>query len=109
MNAGEQRHRLIFKEMDAVDDDGYPIPDGKIYTKAWGSLKTLKGTTRFLAAQSQMEHNREFTIRYQKKLLDEVRPKKLIVYWRNQKHEIESIEDVDGLRKEMLVVLKAVT
>ncbi|WP_018934604.1 phage head closure protein [Gracilibacillus lacisalsi] len=109
MNAGDQRHRLIFKQNDAVDEEGYPIPGGVEYTRAWASLKTLKGNTRFLAAQSQMEHNREFTIRYQKKLLDSERPKSLIVYWRKKKHEIESIEDDDGLRQSMTVVLKAVT
>lgn len=109
MNAGDQRHRLIFKQNDAVDEEGYPIPGEVEYARAWASLKTLKGNTRFLAAQSQMEHNREFTIRYQKKLLDSERPKSLIVYWRKKKHEIESIEDDDGLRQSMTVVLKAVT
>ncbi|WP_017470621.1 phage head closure protein [Amphibacillus jilinensis] len=109
MNAGDQIHRLIFKQNHAIDEEGYPILSEIEYTKAWGSLKTLKGNTRFLAAQSQMEHNREFTIRYQKKLLDSERPKSLIVYWRKKKHEIESIEDDDGLMKTMTVILKAVT
>ncbi|SFL38909.1 phage head-tail adaptor, putative, SPP1 family [Gracilibacillus orientalis] len=109
INPGDLKQRLIFKQNNAVDDDGYPIPGGLVYAKAWGSLKTLKGNTKFIAAQSQMEHNREFTIRYQKKLLETERPKGLIVLWRKKEHEIESIEDEDGLKIEMLVILKAVT
>ena len=108
MNAGELNQRLMF-QTPKPKEGAYPVPGHDVYTKAWGKLKTLKGSTRFLAAQSQMEHNREFTIRYQSKLLDEVRPKELTVLWRNKEHEIESIEDIDGLRKEMLVVLKAVS
>lgn len=109
MNAGEFNQRLIFQE--PSQSGPYPKPDDEpvVYTKAWAKLRTLKGSTRYAAAQAQMEHNREFTIRYQRKLLDEERPKNLKVLWRGKEHEIESIEDVDGLRKEMLVVLKAVT
>ncbi|HLR91834.1 MAG TPA: phage head closure protein [Atopostipes sp.] len=110
MNAGEFNQRLIFMQP-PKQDGAYPNPDAEptVYTKAWGRLKTLKGSTRFIAAQSQMEHNRDFTIRYQKKLSDMERPKQLIAMWRDKEHEIESIEDVDGLKKEMLIVLKAVT
>jgi SPP1 family predicted phage head-tail adaptor len=108
VNAGELIHRLIFKQMDAVDNSGYPIPEGIDYAKAWGSLKTLKGRTRYLAAQSKSENNREFIIRYQKKLLNSERPRSLYVYWRDEKHEIESIEDDDGLRKSMTVILKVI-
>lgn len=108
MNAGEQRHRLTF-QTPKPKEGGYPVPGHNIYTKAWGKLKTLKGSTRFLAAQSQMQHNREFTIRFQNKLMDDIRPKELTVLWRGEEHEIESIEDIDGLRKEMLIILKAVT
>lgn len=109
MNPGEFNQRLIFQQ--PSQSGPYPKPDDEpvVYTKAWGRLRTLKGSTRYAAAQAQMEHNREFTIRYQRKLLDEERPKNLKVLWRGKEHEIESIEDVDGLRKEMLVVLKAVT
>lgn len=110
MNAGELKQRLIF-QTPPQPSGPYPSPDDKpiVYTKAWGKLRTLKGATRFAAAQVQMEHNREFTIRFQTKLLDEERPKNLTVLWRDKEHDIESVEDVDGLRKEMLVVLKAVT
>lgn len=108
MNAGDKRQRLTFT-LPKEQSGPYPTPGYEVYTKAWGSLRTLKGSTRFAAAQAQMEHNREFTIPYQKKLLDEVRPTNITVLWRGKKHDIESIEDVDGLKEEMLVVLKAVT
>lgn len=110
MNPGDLKHRLLFKQKNPKDKNGYPMPgEGEVYTKAWASLKTLKGKSRFIAAQSQMEQNREFTIRYQSKLDDRNRPKELIVSWRGKEHAIESIEDDDGLMKTMTVVLKAVT
>jgi len=110
MNAGELNQRLTFIQP-PEQNGAYPDPDAEpiTYTKAWGSLNTLKGSTRFIAAQTQMEHNRDFTIRYQSKLTDEERPKALTVMWRDKEHDIESIEDVDGLKTEMLVVLKAVS
>ena len=109
MNPGDLDQRLYFMIEGGVDDEGYPIPGPTEYTKAWGELKTLKGSTYYAAAQNNMEHNRDFTIRYQSKLLDENRPKNLYVVWRKQKHEIESIEDVDGQRVSMIVRCKAVT
>lgn len=108
MNPGDKKQRLTFK-IPTEQTGPYPTPGYEVYTKAWGSLRTLKGSTRFQAAQSQMEHNREFTIPHQKKLLAEVRPTNMKVFWRKVEHDIESIEDVDGLRVEMLVILKAVT
>ena len=110
MNSGDLRHRLIFQlPKEGYDDDGYPILEPTVYTKAWGKLKTLKGHTKFVAAQSQMQHHREFVIRYQKKLEDSERPKDLIFTWKGQKHEIESIENDDGLNKTMTVFARAVT
>lgn len=109
MNAGELDQRLTFIIENGVDEDGYPLPGPTEYTKAWAKLKTLKGHTRYVAAQSQMEHNREFTIRFQSKLLDKNRPKNLYVYWHDEKHEIESIEDDDGKKTTMTVFCKAVT
>ncbi|WP_272033088.1 phage head closure protein [Oceanobacillus kimchii] len=108
MNVGNQKQRLTFITP-KPKEGGYPVPGHDTYTKAWASLKTLKGSTRYAAAQVQMEHNREFTIRYQSKLTDDERPEELSTLWRGKKHSIESIEDVDGLKKEMLVVLKAVS
>lgn len=109
MNAGYLKQRLTFIINEGTDEQGYPIDEPIEYLKAWGSLKTLKGRTRFLAAQSQMEHNREFTIRYQKKLDDTNRPSNLKVKWKGKLHDIESIESDDGLNVTMTVVLKAVT
>ncbi|MDY7044039.1 phage head closure protein [Virgibacillus sp. M23] len=110
INPGELRHRLIFQQpAGGTDEDGFPINEPTLYTKAWAKLKTLKGNAFYTAAQSQMEHNRQFTIRYQRKLEDNQRPKGLTVLWRNVEHEIESIEDDDGLRISMTVVLKAVS
>src|SRR5690625_7149121 len=78
MNPGDLKHRLIFQlPTDGVDEDCYPILEPTVYTRAWGKLKTLKGHTKFVAAQSQMQHHREFTIRYQPILEDDQRPKEL--------------------------------
>src|SRR5690625_4302975 len=110
MNPGDFKQRLIFQiPAGGTNDEGYPILDPVEYTKAWGSLKTLKGNTRFIAAQSQMQHQREFTIRYQPKLEDHKRPKELELIWKGIKHEIESIENDDGLNIMMTVICKAVT
>lgn len=109
MNPGDMRQRLIFQRSNSKDDDGFPLPKPVVYTRAWGSLKTLKGKTKYQAAQVQMEHNREFTIRYQSILEDNVRPKGLTVLWRKREHDIESIENDDGLNATMTVTLKAVT
>jgi len=110
MNPGDFKQRLTFQiPKGGKDEDGYPIIEPIEYAKAWGSLKTLKGKTRFIAAQSQMEHMREFTIRYQRKLEDGERPKQLELVWKGKPHKIESIENDDGLNVTMTVFCKAVT
>jgi len=110
VNPGELKQRLIFQQPPGgTDSDGFPINEPTEYTRAWASLKTLKGSTFYAAAQTNMEHNRDFTIRYQRKLEDDVRPKGLIVVWKNIKHEIVSIENDDGLNVTMTVVCKAVS
>ena len=110
MNAGEFRHRITFQmPANGEDDYGYPILEPQTYAKAWAKLNTLKGNTRFIAAQSQMQHHREFVIRYQKKLEDDVRPKNLELVYKGKRHEIESIENDDGLNVTMTVFCKAVT
>lgn len=109
MNPGDMRQRLTFLLPDGgKDDNGYPVPGNIPYAKVWASLKTLKGKTFYAAAQNNMEHNREFTIRYQRKLDEAKRPKNLQVSWKEITHDIESIENDDGLNETMTVVLKAV-
>lgn len=110
INPGELKQRLIFqKPAGGTDDEGFPITNPTEYTKAWGKLKTLRGDTFYAAAQRNMEHNRNFTIRYQKKLEDGERPNGLIVTWKGIDHDIESIENDDGLNVSMTVILRAVS
>lgn len=110
MNAGKLRHRLIFMVCkEGQDADGFPIDKKIEYARSWASLKTLKGSTFYAAASTNMAHNREFTIRYQKGLDFENRPDGLTVMWKNKEHEIESIENDDGLNVSMTVILKAVS
>lgn len=109
INPGDFDQRLIFQTQDGVDEDGYPVSGPVVYTKAWGSLKTLKGKTFYAAAQNNMQHNREFTIRYQRKLEDSQRPKGLQVRWKGIVHDIESIENDDGQNVTMTVMCKAVS
>lgn len=110
MNAGDLRQRLIFQQPDGgVDEDGFPIVGPTIYGKARARLKTLRGRTFIAAASTNMEHNREFTIRYQEKLMDGIRPKGILVIWKGIKHEITSIENDDGLNVSMTVVAVAVS
>lgn len=109
INPGDFNQRLIFQiPAGGTDEEGYPIIEPVEYTKAWASLKTLKGNTFYAAAQNNMEHIREFTIRYQKKLSDLERPKRLRVIWKGIPHDIESIENDDGLNITMTVRCKAV-
>lgn len=109
MNPGDLRQKLTFQlSSGSQDADGFPILEPSTYTTAWGALKTLKGKTFYAAAQTNMENNRVFTIRYQRKLMDDERPKGLNVLWRGTSHEIESIENDDGLNISMTVILKAV-
>ncbi|WP_244856737.1 phage head closure protein [Oceanobacillus sp. J11TS1] len=92
-----------------TDDEGFPITESIEYTRAWASLKTLKGRSFYAAATSNNENMRDFQIRYQPKLSDEKRPNNLIVTWRGKEHSIESIEDDDGLKKTMSVRLKVIS
>jgi len=108
INPGDLNQRLTFTQPLETDREGFPVPGSDVYTKAWGSLKTLRGKTFYEAAQTNREHNREFTIRYQKKLIDGVRPKHVKVKWHGTEHEIESIENDDGLNITMTVFCKAV-
>jgi len=110
MNAGDLKQRLTFQiPAGEKDEDGYPIIDPELYTKAWAELKTQKGNTRFIAAQTEMQHQREFTIRYRNKLDDAERPKKLELVWKGKRHKIESIENDDGLNETMTIYCEAVT
>lgn len=109
INPGTLDQRLYFLITEGTDEDGFPITEPIEYTKAWASLKTLKGSSFYAAAQSNMEHIREFTIRYQRKLDDNERPKGLQVKWRGVIHDIESIENDDGQNVTMTVRCKAVT
>ena len=110
MNAGDLNQRLIFQDpAGGTNESGFPNLEPISYTKAWGALKTLKGKSFYAAATPNMEHNREFTIRYQKKLMDGVRPKGLQVVWKKIEHEITSIENDDGLNVSMTVMAKAIS
>ncbi|MGD6781328.1 phage head closure protein [Sutcliffiella horikoshii] len=110
MNPGEFKQRLRFMLPSGDKDaDGFPVNEPTQYAKARGKLKTLKGDTFYAAAQNNMEHNRDFTIRYQSKLSDGIRPEGLKVVWREMEHDVVSIENDDGLNVTMSVVLKAVS
>lgn len=109
MNPGDMKQRLIFQQKSGLDEDGFPTKEKTTYAKAWGELKTLRGGIRYSAARANMEHNREFSIRYQKKLEDGIRPHGLIVIWKGIEHDIESIENDDGLNTKMTVLVKAVS
>lgn len=109
MNPGEFRHRITFQQpAGGTDDDGFPITEPVPYVTVWAKLKTLRGRTFYEAAQTNAEHNREFTIRYNKKLDDTVRPKNLQVVWKGIAHDLVSIENDDGLNKTMTVIVRAV-
>lgn len=110
MNPGNLDQKIVFQApAGGVDDDGFTIDNPSTYTTAWGALKTLKGSSFFSAARDNLEHNRVFTIRYQRRLMDDVRPKGLKVLWRGISHDIESIENDDGQNVTMTVILKAVS
>ena len=110
MNPGDLDQKLVFQSPSGgTDDDGFPISEPSTYTTAWGSLKTLNGKSFYAAAQVNMQNNRVFTIRYQKSLMENVRPNNLQVLWRGISHDIESIENDDGKNDSMTVILKAVS
>jgi SPP1 family predicted phage head-tail adaptor len=110
MNPGELRQRLIFqKPSSSVDEDGFATDAPIEYAKAWAALKTLKGKNFYAAAQNNMEHNRQFIIRYQPKLDDAVRPDELKVMWKGIEHDIVSIENDNGMNQTMTVIVKAVS
>lgn len=110
MNPGDLKQLLTFQQPSGGKDaDGFPIEQPTVYTKARAKLKTLKGDSFYAAAQNNMEHNRDFTIRYQRILMDGIRPEGLSVIWREVEHEVVSIEDDDGLKISMTVILRAVS
>jgi SPP1 family predicted phage head-tail adaptor len=110
MNPGDLDQKLIFEiPIGGKDADGFPILEPSTYTTAWGALKTLKGSSFFSSARENLQNNRVFTIRYQKRLMEDVRPKGMKVLWRGIPHDIESIDNDDGKNFTMTVVLKAVS
>lgn len=109
LNAGDLRQTLHFQyEEDGADDDGYPTTVTVDYLTSKAKLKTLKGRTFFEAAQHNLEHSREFTIRYRPQLDDDSRPHNLYVLWKGNKHTIHSIENDNGLSETMTIFLKLV-
>lgn len=110
MPAGKYRHRITFQQPpDGTDEDGFPLTEPVEYLTVWAQLKTLRGSRFYDAAQSNMERNREFIIRYRKELTDGVRPDNLQVFWNEVTHDLVSIEDDDGLHKTMTVIVRAVS
>ncbi|WP_245835691.1 phage head closure protein [Virgibacillus ndiopensis] len=109
INPGELKQRLTFQQpAGGQNENGFPINEPIFYCNAWAKLKTLKGNSFYAAASENLEHNREFTIRYQQKLDDGVRPEKLELVWKGKTHQIESIENDDGLNTTMTVYARAV-
>lgn len=108
-NPGEFRQRIKFQSPPGIDEEGFPLKNPTVYLEVWAKLKTLRGYSFYAAAQNNMEHNREFTIRYRKELDDVVRPPELKVVWNNTEHEIVSIENDNGLNETMTVIVKAVS
>jgi SPP1 family predicted phage head-tail adaptor len=109
MNSGSMKHRIVFQSQKSERDrEGFPVTGNVVYTKAWAELKTLKGKSLYDAAQSNTIHNRQFLIRYQSSLDDNKRPKNLQVHWNGMNHDIVSIENDDGLKRTMTVVVRAV-
>lgn len=109
LNAGDLRHRLYFRyDSQGVDDDGFPMPIVTDYISAKAKLKTLKGRNFYMSAQENKENIREFTIRYRRELDDGRKPHGLFVVWKDKRHEIEFIENDNGLNATMTVLLKVV-
>jgi SPP1 family predicted phage head-tail adaptor len=109
-HSGLYRHRISFQTPSTEKDSaGFPVNEPVNYLTTWAKLKTLKGGAFYAAAQNNMQHNREFTIRYRKELDDELRPVELKVIWKNIEHEIVSIENDNGLNETMTVIVKAVS
>lgn len=110
MNTRKARQRIAFKRpIGGTDKDGFREKNYENYLTVYAELKTLKGRTFYAAAQNNMEHNREFKIRYTPLLSDAERPKGLVVFWNEIEHQIVSIENDDGLNRFMTVVVKAVS
>jgi SPP1 family predicted phage head-tail adaptor len=110
INPGEFKQTIVFQvPSTSKDADGFPIAQPIEYLRAKGKLETLKGRSFYAAAQNSMEHNREFTIRYSKKLADGIRPHDLELVWNQTTHEIVSIENDNGLNQTMTVICKAVS
>lgn len=108
MNQGRAKNRITFKTpSEGKDSDGFPIVDPVHYVTVFAELNTLKGRSFYAAAAEQKEFNREFSIRYQKKLDEKNRPENLIMFWNGLQHDF-ILENDDGLNVTMTVFAKAV-
>ncbi|AJD91537.1 hypothetical protein JMA_22200 [Jeotgalibacillus malaysiensis] len=108
-NPGDFKQRLVFMQPTPKNSSGYRSAEKTEYLRSRAQLKTLKGNAFYTAASENNESNRRFIIRYRKELDIGVRPKGLTVFWKGIEHEIESIENDDGLNKTMTVFAKAVS
>lgn len=91
----------IGKDEEGKDDDGYPIIGWQEHTKAWASIKTMKGYEYFAAAQSNVVGVKRFVIRYTPGIRSDHEIK-----YNGNRYKIESIVNDDEENKTITIITK---
>lgn len=97
------RHRITFLVEGGKNERGFRTNEWIKHDTVWAALKTLKGRAFYEAAKTNMQHNREFTIRYRQDIHGDMR-----ILWNGQIHEITSIDNDDGLNHTMTIFARVV-
>lgn len=64
-NTGDMRNQIIIEEFDpdAVNENGYPVPEWKTVKKPWAKIKTVKGYETISGAAEVNTKVKRFIIR----------------------------------------------
>lgn len=102
MRAGKLRHRIVITEpIEAQDAYGepvktwHPIPDGE----CWAEKRDLSGRELFQAQQLNSRIETEFRLRHREDV-----DARMSIEYRGAYWHIESIQDPDGTREEVLLL-----
>src|SRR5690625_1902097 len=104
MNPAKLDQRITFlNPPGGVSDSGFISDEWTEHKTIWAALKTLKGRSFYAAANTNLENNRMFEIRYREDINDRMR-----IRWRGVDHDIISLEDDNGQKRTMTIYCKAV-
>lgn len=102
MEAGKLRHRIMIEAPTGAQNEfGEPVEGWSLFASVWASREDLTGREAFLAQQAKSEVTSRFRVRYLDGVTGSMRISSDGVLY-----NIESVQDVDGRRRSLVLLAK---